>query len=57
MNKSVMIIVGVLSGALLGYIGYAKYQENQKVKAARTAWEEEMYDPKNPWSKRRNANK
>lgn len=57
MNKSVMIAGGVLGGALLGYIGYAKYQENQKVKAARAAWEEEMYDPKNPWSKRRNANK
>ena len=57
MNKFVFGVVAVATTGILGYVGYTQYQHHQKVKAARTAWEEEMYDPKNPWSKRRNANK
>ena len=57
MNKFVFGALAVAATGILGYVGYTQYQHNQKVKAARAAWEDEMYDPQNPWSKRRNANK
>jgi hypothetical protein len=55
MNK---LLTGVaVVGAVIGYVGYNRYQHQQKVKAARSAWQDEMFNKENPWGKRRNPNK
>ena len=57
MSKLLTGLGAVVVGAVVAYAGYNQYQQRKLVKAARSAWQDEMFNKENPWGKRRNPNK
>lgn len=57
MSKLLTGLGVVVVSAAVAYAGYNQYQQRKLVKAARNAWQDEMFNKENPWSKRRNPNR
>lgn len=57
MSKLFTGVCAAVVTAAVAYAGYNQYQQRKLVKAARTAWQDEMFNKDNPWGKRRNPNK